>query len=301
MSPVAEMGLNLLWATVVAPMGTVVATSLVGRRLGRDLGGVSLVLGVIVGCVAVLGWPLPPQDAHHHVPLFVLAAGAVGVALDRREAAFPVVALLAAVALGVTFWRVLAPLAAIWHKGVAGPLATSAWVVTPALAGFVAWLGLDHAARSAPRPAVLAALVVALAAAAGVVALGGSARVGQAHGAIAAACGALLLGWRWPEVGLGHGGVAAVALALPALAVYAHFYADVPSPGLAVLLLAPLSALALVGVSSTLRGIALALVLAGLPAAGAGWLAVQAEAARAAAEKPMSDAEKDAADMYDMF
>ena len=76
MEPAARIGLDLLLTTIVVPMATVVVVAAVGLRLGRPLGGLALVAGALTGAAAVVGWPLPPVEAHHWIPL-----GACGAAL----------------------------------------------------------------------------------------------------------------------------------------------------------------------------------------------------------------------------
>jgi len=289
---------------VVVPMTVTTVVALVGRRLGRDTGGVGLLLGILGAGVGILGWPLPPHDAHHWVLLAAVAAGVGGELLRRIHGSRPLlwVGALGALLLSIFAWRLLAPLAGMWDAGVMAPIARTAWIVEPLAWALVAWLAVDHAERHAPRPAVLTALVVAFTAGAAVAAIGESARIGQTLGACAAACGALaLVTWRYGDVTLGHGGVAVACLTFPLLVVYAHFYAEAPHPGAGLALVIPITALAGVGAASTLRGVLRVLLLAAIPAALAGYLAAQADAAKTSESKPKSDWEQDAADMYDMY
>ena len=298
MEPAARIGLDLLLTTIVVPMATVVVVAAVGLRLGRPLGGLALVAGALTGAAAVVGWPLPPEEAHHWIPLGACGAALGGLAVDRLASGsegrprFGWIGAVGLVALSVTAWCVLGPLAGLWTDGVLGPLARDAWVVEPLAVGLLAWLAVDHAARHGHPPAALAALVLGLTAAALVLALGGTARMGQLLGATAAATGATLLClWRWPRLGLGHSGVAAPALTLVLVVLYGHHYAEVPRPGAALTLLVPFAALAAVGVASPLRSVGLVLLLAAPAAGSAVYLATQADA-------PSSQDEADA-DAYD--
>ncbi len=291
MEPVARIGLDLLLTTVVVPMATVVVVATVGLRLGRPLGGLALVAGTLTGAAAVVGWPLPPVEAHHWIPLGACGAALGGLAVDRLASGCEGLAragwvgAMGLVVLGLTAWCVLAPLAGLWADGVLGPLARSAWVVEPLAVGLLGWLAVDHAARHGPPAGALTALVLGLTAAALVLALGGTARMGQLLGATAAATGATLLClWRWPGLGLGHAGVAAPTLTLVLVVLYGHHYAEVPRPGAALTLLVPFAALAAVAAASPLRSVGLVLVLAA-PATGAAvYLAAGADAPRSESE-----------------
>lgn len=296
--------LEMVLFAVVVPMGTVAAVALIGRRLGRDLGGVGLTLAVLAAGVGILGSPLPPQDAHHWVLLAVLAAGVLGVLAPALP--FPAVGAAATVLLAFFGWRLMAPLTSLWTDGVLAPLSQSAWVVEPLVLGLAGWLALDFAERHARAPAVLASLVLALTAGAGVCALGETARIGQMMGAVAAACGALaLVSWRYPEeVTIGRAGVATAALSLTLLLMFAHHYAAASRPGASLALSIPLVALAALGAATTVKGVVRVVLVALLPTVGAGYLAMQADVTKAAAVKKAKDIEKpqwkkDAEDMYD--
>ncbi len=291
--------------TVVLPLTTVAVITLVGRRFGRDLGGLAVLAAVLASGVGILGWPLPPHDAHHWILVAVVPAGLAGFGLQRMAPAAPLTwkCVLASILLVGSAWCLLAPLAGVWEKGAVGPLSRTAWVVDPLAWALVAWLAVDHAERNAPRPAVLGALVVALTAGALVAAMGETARIGQMLGAIAAACGALaLITWKWPdEVSLGHGGVAVVMLAFTMLLLYAHFYAAAPRPGAGLTMAIPVTAVAAIGMVSTWKAVLRVVVLALIPAVGVGYLAKAASDDKAAEQKPKSKDEQDALDMYDMY
>lgn len=290
---------------VALPMAAVFMITLLGRRSGRDLGGLAVLVALLASGVGILGWPLPPHDAHHWVLVAVVPAAIAGLVLQAVAPARPLpwVGGVAAVLLAGAAWLLLAPLAGVWEKGALGPLSRTAWVVDPLAWALVAWLAVDHAERNAPRPAVLGALVLALTAGAMVAAMGETARIGQMLGAIAAACGALaLVTWKWPDdVTLGHGGVAVVMLAFTMLLLYAHFYASAPRPGAGLALVVPVAALVAIGATTTLRGVLRVLFLALIPVAGACYLARSAEVDKAAEEGPKSSAEQDAMDMYEMY
>jgi hypothetical protein len=296
---------EMVFFAVVLPMGVTAVVSLVGRRLGRDLGGVALTLGVLAAGIGILGPPVPPQDAHHWVLIGVLTTGVLGVLGTRLT--LPWVGLAAALLLSFFAWRTLAPLATMWSKGAMAPLSQTAWVVDALVFALVTWLAVDHAERHAPAPAVLAPLVLALTAGAGICAMGETARIGQMMGAVAAACGALaLVSWRYPEeVTIGRAGVGAVVLSLTLFLLYAHFYAEVKRPGAGVALAIPITALAAIGATTTLKGVLRVLAVAIIPTVGAGYLAMQAEVAKTAAtvspdkEKAKPQWQKDAEDMYD--
>ncbi len=276
--------------TVVLPVAAA-ALPIVGARKLKPgaaarplLGGLALLAGLVTAHVGVLGWPgWPMGDAHHWVLLAVIGAAAFGLVLDRLQppARPVVVGAVATVVLAFFTWRLLAPLAGLWEsKGVLPQLSQSAWVLDAGLMMLVAWLGVDHAARHAPAPSVLAPVALAFAAAAGAVVISGSASVGQLAGAMGVAVALVgVAAWRWPDVRVGHGAVGAAVVGLVLVVSYAHFYVDMPRPVAGLLVLTPLGALGGLLGARTWQKVALALALAAVPAATAGWLAKQADAA----------------------
>lgn len=276
--------------TVLLPVAAAALPIVVARKLKPGaaerplLGGLAVLAGLVTAHLGVVGWPgWPLGDAHHWVLLAVIGAAALGLLVDRLQPpARPlVVGAVALVVLAFFTWRLLAPLAGLWdEKGVLPQLSQSAWVLDAGLMMLVAWLGVDHAARRAPAPAVLAPVALAFAAAAGAVVISGSAIIGQLAGAMGVAVALVgVAAWRWPDVRVGHGAVGAAIVGLGLVVSYGHFYVDMPRPVAGLLVLAPLGALGGLLGARTWQKVALALALAAVPAATAGWLAKQADAA----------------------
>lgn len=265
--------------TAVLPVAAVAITLLVGRKVRPGvearphLGGLALVVGLTVAFVGVAGAPqFPPRDAHFWVLPAVWAAAVGGAVVDRLRLRAPgwAVGVLALGVLGVFMWRLLAPLAGVWgDNGPLDELAASAWVLDAGAALLVGWLAFDAGARSAPTPVALGPLALAFAASAGAIGLSGSALVAQLLGALGIVVGVVgLAGWRWPDIRPTHAGVGASVTAFGLLLLYGHFYVDAPRPALAVLLPVLFVPLAVRGVGSTWKAVALALALT-LPAVAA--------------------------------
>ncbi len=189
MEPASLIGLKMTLTVVLLPMGTVAGLMFLGQRLGKPLGGIAVLAGLVVAHLGVGG--LPSGDAYRFALYGLLFAGLGGLALDRfapRRA--PLVALLALLTLSLFAWLLLRPLAGLWKPGqILGQVASTEWVVQPLLWGLVGWLCVDRAAEERPNPVLLGPLTFAFIGAAGAVALSGSALAGTLLGASAAALG----------------------------------------------------------------------------------------------------------------
>ncbi len=207
-------------------------------RLTPWMRTLALTAGFLAGFLALFGWPAwPPVEGWQWLPLLgfalLLSAFLESTVLARELHWLPrLLVALAVVRL------VLAP----WLEYEAQGEEILWWPVGIAVAWVFAVTAVD--ALAARRPGAAWPLVLTLTTAATAIALldAGSARLAQAEGALAAACGGAVL-----VAGLRRGfhlgrGPAAAALAVHAgILLNAHFFAELPLAAAAVLLGAPLA------------------------------------------------------------
>lgn len=274
---------------VVLPAATVCAVGLAwtwrtGREQARPLvAALALLAGLVVGYLGVAGWNA--QESHRWVLFGVVGAGLLGAALDwRLPGRLAAVGLLAVAALGLTGWRLLAPLEGVWMDGGAVvQLATAQWGIEPLVWGAVVWLVVDRSAAVGPAPTTLGPLALSFVGAGVATGLSGSLLVAQLMVAMGVATATLgFLGWWRPALRPGHGAIAGALTGFVALVLYAHFYVEAPRPVMGLLLAAPLAAFAGRAPGPTWRRVALTLVLAAVPVGAAVWLAWQADQAEQA-------------------
>jgi hypothetical protein len=247
--------------------GGAVLLGTVGRGRGA-VAGLAVAAGFVAAYLAILGPPpFPPVSAGHKIAYVVVAAAAIGLALDLT-AARPLLARLVLAVAGVA--------AAAWLLGARLDLADRASLIWPAAPVAAAWLlvlwRLETARRKGASAAVI--LAVAAAAAAAVALFGRSASIAQLCAALAAAtAGYALLPWLAPGGGCGRAATAAGGAAFLALATQMVAFTAAAPWALLVLLAAFLAdrragRLAATGVRRLLEPVPVAFAAA-VPAAAA--------------------------------
>lgn len=293
--------------TVVLPAVAAVAVLLLGRRLRPATGdrhaltALATITGLLTAYLGIKGgWS--DLDAGRWTVAGAVVAGLLLLPFDLRRLPSHTYATgaLALVVLPLSSWLLLSPLAGVWQSGGAlAQVAQGQWVVDAAAIALVAWLCLDRIAHRLPTPAALGAVAVAAAAGGASAMITGSLTVAQLFGGLAAVAAAVgFFGWWRPDVRPGHAAVGTLAVMLALLALYAHFYVEVPRPTSTLLVLTPLVAAAALPLRRTLPAVAVAVGLALLPAGASVWLAWQADVAKAAAAEQGPDESDPYGDMY---
>lgn len=224
---------TLVWP-ILASGGIILAAWMVGRAAGRDsvprAMGVALAVGVTTVLLGVRGIPSwPPTDTLDWLgPLVVLSAAAgIGADLFPGRGRVIVQVLLATIlTVGITRLLLVPP----------GAEPSAAWVWAAMALGFL-W-AVTTTSRQGPAAGWFGAWAGAAAGAAGLLAVSGSALLGQVMGTFAAVSGVLAL------LGLGRTSAAANAagplvIAYGGLLAYAWAFTEVPRGPLVLALLAP--------------------------------------------------------------
>ncbi len=192
--------------------------------------------------IAIVGVALPPVQASDWLAVLVAAAVLGGlVEALRRPPAWMRWSWRAALSLALPALLALPLWRSSWSS-----LEALAVIGAAAIGVFGAWSLLEAQARRRAGAAMPLLLAVLAGGSALVLALSGSASLGQLGGALAAAVGAaLVIALLQPRLSLAHGAIGPLVIALAGLWLNGTFYADVPIGSLVLLFVAPW--LALVG------------------------------------------------------
>ncbi len=253
---------------LLAALHVLVLALLVGRLVHRDLTGRALGLafaaGLVTALVGVRGIPhWPPADTLDWLGPLVGLAALVGIALDAAPPRWQSLGLiLLAPALSLLGSRLL-----LLPPG-GEPSSLWRWVAL-ALCGLWA---LATIPRAAPAPSRYGAWAGALAGSAGVLALSGSALLGQVSGTAAILAGGLaLLSFRPRHGRTTPGAVGPLVLAYGGILAYAWAFTEAPRLALILSLIAPAASLCGLVVRGPLRAFLLATLVAA--ALAGGWAA----------------------------
>lgn len=251
---IATLGWRPWRRDIVAGSGAWVAALAVGAAL-------------VVGHGIVVGWPaLPPIDAVQWVFWLGIVATLLGAGAGRWTLPLSFQWPARAVSMLTIALLVLRPLlvAGEWNLGEA-----IANVAAAAATGLVFWSGLAVVGRRASSVGAALVMLVVSSGAAVLLALSGSASLGQIAGAVAAALGVIgVVGWWRPKLAIAAGAAPVTAIAIWTLLVGGHYYADLGWTPMVLVALSPLATLASGLATAMVIATAGAIALASASAAG---------------------------------
>ncbi len=261
---------QLVW-TVAMPLGiAIVCMTLAWRPWQRERrdsvrgwwgGALAIGLGYLVGHVVINHWPsMPPANTDDYLFVLAIAAAAVGLLESMRMPMWLRWCIRAVLAAAVS-WFMLSNGFRSSHSA----WVIAAWTAGPAAAIFVVWTLLERLAERRTGPSIPLALSLMIAVASFYFFKGGSGKVAQLAGLLAASLGgAALVTMMAPRVSIARGALAVAVPLYLALILYSWQY---PKPlGTPIILAAAPLALWLAEWRESVTAVAARVLLAAAPA-----------------------------------
>jgi hypothetical protein len=265
---------QLLPAAFVAAAAAICAVAMAWAkgRAQQSLMGFVVAIGYACGHLFVAGWvSIPPTDTTNWLPIFAIAAAAVGSTLPllpHKPVRMMVIGLIAVGALRL----LLQPqFRYTWPRGVGWM-----WVIGFSIAVVLLVRSVDALSRrSSTRIETPLLLFIVCAGTSGALSLSGSLLLGQLAAVLGAAlAGMLVLGWRGPATR--ESPALVFSLLLIALIVSGLFFAELPTTSVLLLGTSPALAFVPTPASGPLRVVLARISLISAPVALAVFLAYRA-------------------------